>query len=331
MKVFGALYLLRRFGSTLVIVQHSHASIEPITRNAVEAARKLGDVYCLVGGYGCKAAAKETAKIPGVTKVFIADHQNYKYTLAERLSPLALHVHSKLKTTHILAGCSTFGRSVLPRVAAKLNVSSISDVIAIHDEETFQVPIYAGNALKTLKSLDPVRCLTIRSTAFHPDPNPRVDPAPIEEVLDVTLDALGAGAAERVEHVSTEKHKSDRPELTTADVVIAGGRGMKSAENFKLLYDLADKINAAVGASRAAVDGGFVPNDMQIGQTGKVVAPKLYIAVGISGAVQHLAGMKDSKVIVAINKDPDAPIFQVADYGLVEDLFKAIPEMLGKV
>ncbi|GAA53208.1 electron transfer flavoprotein alpha subunit [Clonorchis sinensis] len=319
---------LRRFGSSLVIVEHNNSNVEPITLHAISAAAKLGSVSCLVGGFKCSSVAEEVTKLAGVTKVLVTDEQCLENSVAEKITPLVLSAQSKLGVSHIVVGSSTFGRDFLPRVAAKLNTSPINDVIAILSEDTFQRPIYAGNAVVTLRSLDPIRCLAVRGTAFPPSTISDGPAASIESFPLPGAEALGSEASDLVEFVSVEKHKSDRPELTDASVVVSGGRGMKSGENFELLYQLADKLNAAVGASRAAVDAGFVPNDMQVGQTGKIVAPKLYIAVGISGAIQHLAGMKDSKVIVAINKDPDAPIFQVADFGLVEDLFKAVPTMI---
>lgn len=264
------------------------------------------------------------AKVEGVTKVLVAENAAFKGFTAESLTPLVLAAQSQFKFTHILAGASAFGKNVLPRVAAKLDVSPISEIIDVKSEDTFVRTIYAGNAILTLKSKDPVKVITVRGTNFPPAAtsggNGAVEQAP-----------AGDYASSLSEFVSQELTKSDRPELTGAKVIVSGGRGLKSGDNFKLLYDLADKFNAAVGASRAAVDAGFVPNDLQIGQTGKIVAPELYIAVGISGAIQHLAGMKDSKTIVAINKDPEAPIFQVADIGLVADLFKAVPELTGKL
>jgi len=254
----------------------------------------------------------------------VAEDAAFAGFLPEKLTPLLLASQDQFKFTHILAGASAFSRSLLPRVAAKLDVSPISDIIGIKDADTFVRTIYAGNAVMTLKSLDSVKIITVRSTAFAADEGTGGSSS-IEDM------AVPAGTPDISQFVGQELSKSDRPDLASAKAVVSGGRGMKSGDNFSMLYDLADKIGAAVGASRAAVDAGMVPNDMQIGQTGKIIAPELYIAVGISGAIQHLAGMKDSKVIVAINKDPEAPIFQVADYGLVTDLFKAVPEITQKI
>jgi len=271
-----------------------------------------------------KDVAKEAAAVGGFSKILVADDAAYAGFLPEEVTPLLLAAQEQFKFSHIVAASSAVSKGILPRVAAKLDVSPISDIIGVKDPETFVRPIYAGNAILTLKSKDPVKVITVRATAFE------------------AADASGGGAAEEAapapgdmpgnsEYIGAELTKSDRPDLASAKVVISGGRGMKSGDNFQMLYDLADKVGGAVGASRAAVDAGMVPNDMQIGQTGKIVAPELYVAVGISGAIQHLAGMKDSKVIVAVNKDAEAPIFQVADYGLVGDLFKVIPEMQEKI
>lgn len=314
---------LRRFQSTLVLAEHSNEALNPITASAVTAAKKLGgNVTVLVAGTKVGPVAEAAAKLDGVAKVLVAEGDVFKGLLAESVTPLIVATQNQFKFTHIVAGASAFGKAVLPRVAAKLDVSPVSEIIDIKSADTFVRTIYAGNAIQTIKCKDPVKVITIRGTNFEP------------------AGSSGSGAIEKApegdfkststEFVSQELTKSDRPSLTAAKVIISGGRGMKSGENFKMLYDLADKWGAAVGASRAAVDAGFVPNDLQIGQTGKIVAPELYVAVGISGAIQHLAGMKDSKTIVAINKDPEAPIFQVADYGLVADLFKAVPEMNGK-
>ncbi|XP_071814399.1 electron transfer flavoprotein subunit alpha, mitochondrial-like [Apostichopus japonicus] len=310
-----------RNSSTLVVAEHSNDALTPITLNTVTAAGKLGgDVTCLVAGTNCSKVVEELSKVPGITKILVADHETYKGFLPEALTPLLIKAQDQFKFTHIAAGATAFGKSLLPRVAAKLDVSPISDIIDIQGEDTFVRTIYAGNAISTVKSKDPVKVFTVRGTSFEASP-----------VTGGTAQSEDAPAVDATNDLSTWEgqslSKSDRPELTSADVVISGGRGLKNGENFKLLYDLADLMNAAVGASRAAVDAGYVPNDMQVGQTGKIVAPQLYIAVGISGAIQHLAGMKDSKVIAAINKDPEAPIFQVADVGLVADLFKAVPEM----
>lgn len=316
-----AVFLLSRNNSTLVIAEHTNDKLTPLTLNAITAARKVGgDVACLVAGTQCSKVAEEVSKVTGVSKVLLADNEAFKGFLPESITPLVLATQQQFNFTHIFAGASAFGKGLLPRVAAKLDVSPISDIIGIKDAETFVRTIYAGNAIQTVKSKDSIKLVTVRGTAF--------EAAPAEGGSAATENAPGVDVSNSLsEFVQQELSKSDRPELTAAKVIISGGRGLKNGENFKLLYDLADKLGAAVGASRAAVDAGFVPNDMQIGQTGKIVAPELYIAVGISGAIQHLAGMKDSKVIVAINKDPEAPIFQVADHGLVQDLFKAVPEM----
>ncbi|XP_018603188.1 electron transfer flavoprotein subunit alpha, mitochondrial [Scleropages formosus] len=311
--------VLNRFQSTLVVAEHTNDKLTPLTLNAISAARKLGDdVSCLVAGTGCAKVVEEVSKVLGVKKVLVAQHDAYRGLLPEELTPLILASQKQFQFTHICAGASAFGKNLLPRVAAKLDVAPLSDIIEIKSPDTFVRTIYAGNALSTVKCNDPVKVFTVRATSF--------EAAPVEggSATKEEVTSSPVGVSEWIEQNLT---KSDRPELTSAKVVVSGGRGLKSGDNFKLLYDLADKLNAAVGASRAAVDAGFVPNDLQVGQTGKIVAPELYIAVGISGAIQHLAGMKDSKTIVAINKDPEAPIFQVADYGLVADLFKAIPEM----
>jgi electron transfer flavoprotein alpha subunit len=304
--------------SILIVAEHDNASLKPATLNAVTAAAKLGgDIAILVAGSGCAGAAQAAAKVAGVAKVLCADAAEYDHGLAENLAPLI----AKLATgyTHVLAPATTFGKNVLPRAAALLDVQQISEISGIEGPDTFIRPIYAGNAMATVKSADKIKVITVRATAFDPA-SPEGGSAPIEAVP-------GTGDTGLAKFLGQELTKSERPELTTAGIVISGGRGMQSGENFAMLERIADKLNAAVGASRAAVDAGYVPNDYQVGQTGKVVAPDLYIAVGISGAIQHLAGMKDSKVIVAINKDEEAPIFQVADYGLVADLFQALPEL----
>ncbi|CAH1393530.1 unnamed protein product [Nezara viridula] len=316
--------IFKRLQSTLVIAEHNNDAVSPVTRNTLTAASQIGgEVSLLVAGESCGKAASEAAKLPGLAKVLVADSAHFKGFLPESLTALVLALQNQHKFSHILAPATAFGKAFLPRLAAKLDVSPVTDVIEIKGADTFVRTIYAGNAVLTLKSKDPVKILSVRGTSFAPaagDGN-----ATPEKAAD------GDYAAPKTTFVSQELSKSDRPELTAAKVVISGGRGMKSGDNFKLLYTLADKMGAAVGASRAAVDAGFVPNDLQVGQTGKIVAPELYIAVGISGAIQHLAGMKDSKTIVAINKDPEAPIFQVADFGLVADLFKAVPELTGKI
>lgn len=312
--------LIQRFQSTLVVAEHNNDTLTPITLNAITAANKLGsDVSCLVAGTNCAKVAEQLSKVQGVKKILIAQHAAYKGLLPEELTPLILATQKQFSFTHICAGASAFGKNLLPRVAAKLDVAPISDIIEIKSPDTFVRTIYAGNALSTVKCNESVKIFTVRGTSFEPAAV-EGGSASSEEVSS----SAAAGVSEWLEQTLT---KSDRPDLTSAKVVVSGGRGLKSGDNFKLLYNLADQLNAAVGASRAAVDAGYVPNDMQVGQTGKIVAPELYIAVGISGAIQHLAGMKDSKTIVAINKDPEAPIFQVADYGLVADLFKVVPEL----
>ncbi|XP_026711814.1 electron transfer flavoprotein subunit alpha, mitochondrial [Athene cunicularia] len=312
--------LLRRFQSTLVIAEHNNEALTPITLNTITAAKRLGgEVSCLVAGTSCDKVAQELSKVQGVAKVLVAQHDVYKGFLAEELTPLILETHKKFNYTHICAGASAFGKNLIPRVAGKLDVAPVSDIIEIQSPDTFVRTIYAGNILCTVQCDEAIKVFTVRGTSFEAAPTSGGSAS-----LEKLTPPPPVGLSEWIEQKLT---KSDRPELTSAKVVVSGGRGLKSGENFKLLYDLADQLHAAVGASRAAVDAGFVPNDMQVGQTGKIVAPELYIAVGISGAIQHLAGMKDSKTIVAINKDPEAPIFQVADYGLVADLFQAVPEM----
>lgn len=303
--------------SILIIAEHNNRSLKSATLNAVSAGLSLAaDVVVLVAGHQCRDAADEAAKISGVSKVLMADDESYSHQLAENVGQLIAEL--SVSYTHILAPATTTGKNVLPRVGALIDVQPISDVIKIESEDTFVRPIYAGNVIATVKSTDKIKLLTVRTTGF--------DPAPLGGSGQV--EALsGANDLSVSSFVGEELAKSDRPELTSASIVVSGGRGLQNGENFQLLFDLADTLGAAVGASRAAVDAGFVPNDMQVGQTGKIVAPDLYIAVGISGAIQHLAGMKESKVIVAINKDEDAPIFQVADYGLVADLFDVIPEL----
>jgi len=310
-----------RNGSTLVIAEHTNEALAPITLNTITAARKIGgDIACLVAGTNCSKVVEELAKVEGISKILVADNDAYKGFLPEAVTPLVVGTQKQFNFTHITAGATANGKNLLPRIAAKLDVAPISDIIGIESEDTFVRTIYAGNAISTVKSKDPVKIFSVRGTAFEAAEvsggSASSEDAPAVEVPTDMSEWLGQALS-----------KSDRPELTSAKTVISGGRGMKNGENFELLYALADRMNAAVGASRAAVDAGFVPNDMQVGQTGKIVAPELYIAVGISGAIQHLAGMKDSKTIVAINKDPEAPIFQVADFGLVADLFKAVPEM----
>jgi len=304
--------------STLVIAEHDNSSMKPATLNAVAAAQALGgDIDILVAGADCAAAAEQAAAIPGIGKVLVADNAAYAHQLAENVSLLIADVGAAYD--NIVAPDTSNGKNTAPRVAALLDVGQISDVIAVESADTFKRPIYAGNVIATVQSADAKKVMTVRSTAFD---------AAGAEGGSATVEAVAAVHDAGISaFVSEEVAVSDRPELTAASVVISGGRGMQNGENFKMLEGIADKLGAAIGASRAAVDAGFVPNDMQVGQTGKIVAPDLYIAVGISGAIQHLAGMKDSKVIVAINKDEDAPIFQVADYGLVADLFDAVPEL----
>nr|XP_039272124.1 electron transfer flavoprotein subunit alpha, mitochondrial-like isoform X1 [Styela clava] len=309
----------QRFQSTLVIAEQNGDTLSPVTLNTITAASKLGgDVNCLLAGKSCAKAAKELSEVKGVSKILVAENDAFSGFLPEALTPLIVAAQSQFSYSHILAGASALGKNLMPRVAAKLDVAAISDIIDIKAPDTFVRTIYAGNAIQTVKVTESVKVLTVRGTCFEA----------AEDGGSATQEAFTSDVSnDQSKFLGQELSKSDRPELTAAKTVISGGRGMKNGENFELLYTLADKLNAAVGASRAAVDAGFVPNDMQVGQTGKIVAPELYIAVGISGAIQHLAGMKDSKTIVAINKDPEAPIFQVSDYGLVEDLFKAVPAM----
>lgn len=316
---------LRRLQSTLIVAEHNNEAISAVTQNTISAAKKIGgEVSVLVAGTKCGPVAEAVAKANGVSKVLVAESDAFKGFTAESLTPLILATQKQFNFTHILAPATAFGKALLPRVAAKLDVSPITDIIGVKDANTFIRTIYAGNAVLTLEAKDAIKVITVRGTAFAPEPL-EGGSAAVEKAPE------GDYKTDLVEFVSQELTKSDRPELTSAKNIVSGGRGLKSGDNFKLLYDLADKLNAAVGASRAAVDAGFVPNDLQIGQTGKIVAPDLYIAVGISGAIQHLAGMKDSKTIVAINKDPEAPIFQVSDLGLVADLFKAVPELTSKL
>jgi len=307
-----------------VIVEHRDEKMVATTLNTITAASKLGEVTCLVAGQKCAKVAEEVSKIEGVKKILLAEGDAYKGLLAESLTPLVVELQKKSNFSHILADAGAFGKNLIPRLAMKLDVSPISEIIGIKSEDTFVRTIYAGNALQTVKSKDAIKILTVRGTAF--------EAAKVGDNSAATESVSGISVSNAVsEWTGQQLSKSDRPELASAKIVVSGGRGLKSGDNFKLLYDLADKLGAAVGASRAAVDAGYVPNDMQVGQTGKIVAPNLYIAVGISGAIQHLAGMKDSKIIVAVNKDAEAPIFQVADYGIVADLFKAIPEMTALV
>ena len=307
--------------SILVIVEHDNSSLKAETLKTVGAAQKIGgDITLLVAGFNCQNVVDAAVKVIGVSKVLVADNAVYEHQLAENISLLVTGLASDYE--HILATALTTGKNFMPRVAALLDVAQISDIIDVESSDTFVRPIYAGNAIATVQSLDSKKVITVRTTGFD-----AVETYGNAEV--VTLDTVtDAGISS---HVNDEFTVSERPDLGAATVIISGGRGMQNGENFKLLDGIADKLGAAIGASRAAVDAGFVPNDMQVGQTGKIVAPDLYIAVGISGAIQHLAGMKDSKVIVAINKDPEAPIFQVADYGIVADLFDALPELESKL
>lgn len=308
--------------SILVIAEHNNQQLNPATLGALSAASQLGEVIdVLVAGCDCQIVARQVAAIPAINKVVVADNAVYGHFLAENVAPLIAAIGDGY--THILAAASTTAKNTMPRVAALLDVQAISDISAVVSKDTFKRPIYAGNLIATVQSTDAVKVITVRATAFDAVEKDGGS-APIETTDQ--LHDLGVSS-----FVGEQLAESDRPELTAASIVISGGRGMASGDNFDLLYKIADKLGAAVGASRAAVDANFVPNDMQVGQTGKIVAPDLYIAVGISGAIQHLAGMKDSKVIVAINKDEEAPIFSVADYGLAADLFTALPELDSKL
>ena len=306
----------------LVVAEHDNNEIKGSTLNTVAAASEIGaDISILVAGSESSSVAEQAAKISGITSIIYVDDPIYKNFLAEDLGNLVVSIADGFN--YILAPATTFGKNFLPRVAAKLDVQQISDIISVEDSDTFKRPIYAGSCIATVKSTDSIKVITVRTTAF--DASPLTDSS-VKVDVGTVLDPLN-----KANFVSDEIAESDRPELTAADVIVSGGRALGSSENFKIIEALADKLGAAVGASRAAVDAGYVPNDYQVGQTGKIVAPTLYIAIGISGAIQHLAGMKDSKVIVAINKDEDAPIFQVADYGLVGDLFEAVPELTDSV
>jgi electron transfer flavoprotein alpha subunit len=308
--------------SVLLVAEHDNSNLKVFTLNAISAASKINDdVHVLVAGYKCESVSKEVSSIPSVKKVLLCDSQNYENYLPENLAPLVTKISEKYD--HIVASANTFGKNFMPRVAAALDVSQVSDVIKINDSETFLRPIYAGNAFATVKSNEKKKCVTIRPTSFDPAQKTGGS-AQVEKIEAVDIPNVS-------KFIKREETKSERPELGTARIVISGGRGMQSGENFKLINSIADKLNAAVGASRAAVDAGYIGNDHQVGQTGKVVVPDLYIAVGISGAIQHLAGMKESKIIVAINKDGEAPIFSVADYGLEADLFTALPEFLSEL
>lgn len=308
--------------SILVIAEHDNRALNSVTLNALQAAKAIGgEIQVLVAGHNCQAVAEQAAAVAGVSKVLLADSPAYEHRLAEPLSKLTATLGKDY--SHVLAPASTSGKNLMPRVAALLDVAQISDITAVLSSDTFQRPIYAGNAVATVQSLDAIKVLTVRSTAFE---------AVAASGGAAAVEAVSASAVpERSRFVSEALAVSDRPNLGSAKVVVSGGRGLGSAENFALIEQLADKLGAAVGASRAAVDAGFTANDRQVGQTGTIVAPELYLAVGISGAIQHLAGMKESKIIVAINKDPEAPIFQVADYGLVADLFEAVPELMRQL
>ena len=308
--------------SILIIAEHSNSEVKSSTLNTISAASKISnDIEILVIGHGIESISKEISNYQNVVKVLSLDNKKYEHAIAENIEPVVVSLAEKY--SHIFAPATTFGKNVMPRVAVKLDVAQVSDIISVESEDTFTRPIYAGNALATIKSNDLKKVITVRPTSF-----------------DVAAKEGGSGVVESVdfdssespvEFIDREESKSDRPELSTARIVVSGGRGLQSAENFKLISDIADKLNAAIGASRAAVDAGYVSNDYQVGQTGKVVVPDLYIAVGISGAIQHLAGMKESKVIVAINKDEEAPIFNIADYGLSADLFEALPQLSSEL
>ena len=308
--------------SVLLIAEHNNSNLKVFTLNAISAASKIdADVHVLVAGNKCENVAKELSAVPLVKKVLYSDSRDYEHYLAENLSPLIVKLSERY--THIISSANTFGKNFMPRVAALLDISQVSDIIKINSPDTFVRPIYAGNAFATVKSNDKKKCITIRPPSFDPAPTSGGS-SPIEKVEAADIPNVS-------KFIKREETKSERPELGTARIVISGGRGLQSGDNFKLINAIADKLNAAVGASRAAVDAGYISNDHQVEQTGKVVVPDLYIAVGISGAIQHLAGMKESKVIVAINKDGEAPIFSIADYGLEADLFEALPQFLEEL
>ena len=308
--------------SILVIAEHDNAQLSVATLNSITAASKIGgEIDLLVAGESCQNVAEQASKVAGVKTVIVADNSAYGHFLAENIAPLVAEIGASY--THILATATTTGKNLIPCVAALMDMQAISDISEVVNEDTFKRPIYAGNVIATVQSSDAIKILTVRATAFD---------AASGEGGSATIETVDTAYNPKTStFVSEEMAESDRPELTAAGIVVSGGRGMGNGENFNMLYSIADKLGAAVGASRAAVDAGFVPNDMQVGQTGKIVAPDLYVAVGISGAIQHLAGMKDSKVIVAVNKDEEAPIFSVADYGLVADLFTALPEFEAKL
>jgi len=310
--------------SILVIAEHDNSTVNDATLSTIAAAQKIGgDITVLVAGNGCDGAAQSASQIDGVSKILKADDGALDHELAENYAPMIADIVKSGGYGHVLVAGTTFGKNTLPRVSALLDVQQLTDIIAVEGSDTFKRPIYGGQAIATVKSNDDVKLLTVRATAFD-KVSASGGSAPIEDVSSVSDSGLSS-------FVSEEVTESERPELTSAGIVVSGGRGVGSSDDFKLIEGLADKLGAAIGASRAAVDAGYIGNDHQVGQTGKAVAPDLYIAVGISGAIQHLAGMKDSKVIVAINKDEEAPIFQVADYGLVADLFEAVPELTGKL
>ena len=306
----------------LVLAEHDNNNLKPATLNTVGAASQLGDdIHILIAGFNCESVCQAASNVKGITKVICTDAEQFSYPLAEEITPVIVQLASNY--SHVLAPATTFGKNVLPRAAALLDTQQISDIIAVESIDTFKRPVYAGNAVATVKSTDSIKLITVRSTTFD---------AAEAEGGSATVEAHEPPTPTGLSNfVKQDVSESERPELTAANIVVSGGRGVGSKEDFAIIEKLADKLGAAVGASRAAVDAGYVPNDYQVGQTGKVVAPDLYIAVGLSGAIQHLAGMKDSKVIVAINKDEDAPIFSVADYGLVADLFEAVPELEGKL
>ena len=308
--------------SVLVLIEHDNKVVKASSLNTVTAAKKIDQkVHAIVIGENCKKVSEEVSKFDGIEEVLLADNKIHTNHLAENMAPLIVEIAKNY--THILAPSSTFGKNIMPRVAALLDVAQLSDIISVINSDTFIRPIYAGNANSKIQSLDKIKIITVRTTTFEATKKEggkaKITEIPIGKDMNIS------------KFVKNELNKSDRPELTSAGIIISGGRGMESGKNFSLLEELADKLKAAIGASRAAVDAGFVPNDYQVGQTGKVVAPELYIAVGISGAIQHLAGMKDSKIIVAINKDEEAPIFQVADYGLVGDLFQVLPKLTKEI
>lgn len=308
--------------SILVIAEHDNQTLKSATLNTVGAASEIGgDIHLLVAGEKCQSVAEAAANVSGISKVLLSEDAAFAHNLAENIAPLVISIAENY--SHLLAPATTFGKNFMPRVAAKLDIAQISEIIGVESEDTFVRPIYAGNALATVQSSDAIKAITVRGTAFDPVAT---------EGGNASIESLDStGDQGKSSFVSQELSVSERPELTAASIVVSGGRAFGSAENFELLNQLADKLGAAVGASRAAVDAGYVPNDYQVGQTGKIVAPELYIAIGISGAIQHLAGMKESKVIVAINKDEEAPIFQIADYGLVGDLFEILPELTSSL